>query len=85
MLASLLINEAVPGRSVIYGIFEEDCTEEICEEFAPLEEVQPVKAPRVLTKFHKPEYIANFFTQMVNPRPRQGEDAALVWILSLGV
>lgn len=73
---------------MIYGIFEEDCTEEICEAFAPLAEVKPRQAPRILTKFHKPEYIANFFDAMIKPvtKPnRQGDDAALATILGLGV
>ncbi len=85
MLASLLINEPVPGRRVIYGVYKEDCTEETCEEFAPLAEVKPLETPRVLTKFHRPEYIANFFDAMVKKPNRQGEDAALALILGIGV
>lgn len=84
MLASLLLNEPVPGRRVIYGVYEEDCTEEICQEFAPLAEVRPRKAPRIPLKFDKPEYIAAFFDKMT-PRKKRADDAALALVLSLGV
>jgi len=78
MLASLLLNEPVPGRRVIYGVWEEEDREE-----TPVAEVRARPAPSVLTKFHKPEYIRNFFaTAEGRARRKRDDDAILALILT---